>query len=211
MAAENPATGTLYIIAAPSGAGKTSLVKALLTGLEQVEVSVSYTTRPPRPGEQDGVDYHFISATEFRQLIATGALLEYAKVLKYDYYYGTGRDRVLSRLAAGSDVILEIDWQGAQQVREQFSDCCGVFILPPSRAALEQRLRARGQDSDAVIARRMTAAVDEMSHFNEFDYLLINDDFEQTLAALRAIFIANRQRCRVQTAKQQNLLHQLLS
>jgi len=171
--------GTLFIFSAPSGAGKTSLVKALLQAMDGIEVSVSHTTRPPRPGEVDGVDYHFVDVPTFEKMVAEGAFLEHARV--FDNYYGTARSSVEARLQAGVDVILEIDWQGARLVREQF--------LPPSREALEVRLRGRGQDSDEVIARRMRDAVREMSHYAEFDYLVINDDFEVALGELRAIVI----------------------
>ena len=207
------ATGTLYIVAAPSGAGKTSLVKRLTETLDGVEVSVSHTTRPPRPGERDGVDYHFVSAPEFSRLREADAFLECAQVFGHDHYYGTSRRSVGARLEAGFDLILEIDWQGARQVRQAMAEgaCCSVFILPPSLAALEQRLRGRGQDSDEVIARRMAAAVQEMSHYGEFDFLIVNDDFDHALQALRSVFIANRQRLPAVRRRQGELLNALLS
>lgn len=184
--------GTLFIVAAPSGAGKTSLVRALLHKLSGIRVSVSYTTRAPRPREQDGVDYHFVSPDDFRAMVADDAFLEHATV--FDRSYGTGRLWVEEQLKAGTDVILEIDWQGARQVRSAFAGTVGVFILPPSRDELERRLRARGQDGDEVIARRMRDAVSEMSHYDEFDYLIVNNDFDEALAELAAVVMAQRLR-----------------
>jgi len=203
------ALGTLYIIAAPSGAGKTSLVKALVECTPGVEVSVSHTTRAPRPGERDGMNYHFVDTAAFESLINAGVFLEYARV--FDHYYGTSRDAVLARLTVGMDVILEIDWQGARQVRELHPDCLSVFILPSSREVLRQRLIRRGQDAPEVIERRMRDAVQEMSHYHEFDYVVINDDFQQALESLRAVFIANRQRQSRQSARHRQLLATLLS
>ena len=203
------AAGTLFIFAAPSGAGKTSLVNALLEAMPGIEVSVSHTTRAPRPGEEDGVNYHFTDVETFLGMVAEGAFLEHAKV--FDNYYGTARANLEQRLAAGVDVILEIDWQGARQVREQFPDCVGVFILPPSRQALEERLRNRGQDSDEIIARRMRDAQQEMSHYAEFDYLVINDEFDTALQELRSIVLARRLRTPVQAARHAELLASLLA
>ena len=180
-----PSTGRLHVISAPSGAGKTSLVKALLAKRPELSVSVSYTTRTPRPHEVDGRDYHFVSGAEFTQLVAAGAFLEHARV--FDNQYGTGRDQVAAQLAAGRNVLLEIDWQGARQIRSNAPDCVSIFVLPPSRAALEERLRARGTDSDAVIARRLADAAADMSHCLEFDYAIVNDRFEQAVAELLAI------------------------
>ncbi len=200
--------GTLYIISAPSGAGKTSLVKALLERLSAVMVSVSHTTRAPRPGEQDGVDYHFIDPGEFERLVDAGEFLEHARV--FDNYYGTRRSSVLERLAAGEDVILEIDWQGARQVVAAFPQAVRVFILPPDREALQQRLQTRGQDSDAVIRRRMADAVIEMSHYDEYDYLIFNDDFDQALSELEALFRARRLRSDAQQRRYGNQLRELL-
>jgi guanylate kinase len=197
--------GTLYIISAPSGAGKTSLVKALLEQLEGVEVSVSHTTRSMRPGEKNGVDYHFVDEAQFLAMVGQAEFLEHAQV--FDNYYGTAQSAVEQRLEAGADVILEIDWQGAAQVRKQMPQSRSIFILPPSKAALEERLRGRGQDSDEVIARRMQDAVSEMSHFPEFDYLVINDDFEVALGELKAIMQANR----LLLARQEFLHKDLLS
>jgi guanylate kinase len=183
-------SATLYIVAAPSGAGKTSLVKALLEADPHVVVSVSHTTRAMRPGEQDGVDYNFVDVAQFEALVAEHRFLEYAKV--FDNYYGTSRDWVETTLAAGKDVILEIDWQGARIVRQAFAEAVGIFILPPSRLALEERLRGRGQDSDEIIARRMQDAKGEISHYDEFDYVVINDIFDEALLDLRAIVTARR-------------------
>ena len=180
-----PRTGQLYVISAPSGAGKTSLVQALLAARAELVVSVSHTTRTPRPHEIDGRDYHFVSAAEFARLVADGAFLENAQV--FDNYYGTGREQVSARLAAGRSVLLEIDWQGARQVRKSVPECVSIFILPPSRAVLEERLRARRTDSDAVIARRLADAATDMSHCREFDYAVVNDRFEQAVSDLLTI------------------------
>ncbi len=180
-------TGILYIVSAPSGAGKSSLLRALFdTGrAERLELSVSHTTRAPRPGEVDGSDYHFVSTDQFENMVSDNAFLEHARV--FDNCYGTARATVEVRLAAGRDVVLEIDWQGARRVRELLPDTVSVFILPPSRAALEARLTARGQDDGDVIARRMRDAVNEMSHYREYDFLIINDEFERALAELAAV------------------------
>lgn len=202
-------TGTLYIFSAPSGAGKTSLVKALLAQMNDIEVSVSHTTRAMRPGEQDGVDYHFISKDEFENLVEADAFLEHAQV--FDNFYGTARSSIETRLGAGADVILEIDWQGARQVRTWKSEAVSVFILPPSRKALEERLRGRGQDSDEIIARRMRDAVSETSHYAEFDYLVINDQFELALQDLQAIASTQRLRQIAQSARHATMLAALLA
>ena len=208
MQSDSP-QGSLYIFAAPSGAGKTSLVKALVETTADIEVSVSHTTRAPRPGEVDGVNYHFTDVAAFQAMVEQGAFLEHARV--FDNYYGTARANIEQRLAAGVDVILEIDWQGARQVREQFPDSIGIFILPPSRQALEERLRGRGQDGDEVIARRMRDAESEISHYGEFDYLVINDDFATALVELAAIVMAQRLRTRVQASRHQQMLQALLA
>ena len=201
--------GTLYIISAPSGAGKTSLVKALLQNTERLRVSVSHTTRAMRPGEVDGKDYHFVEVDTFRGMVADHAFLEHAQV--FDNYYGTSRSAALDLLKHGIDVILEIDWQGARQVRQMIPGTVSIFVLPPSRAALEQRLRNRGQDGDDVIARRMRDAVSEMSHCFEFDYLVINDDFDTALGELAAIIQANRLREPRQAAAHGGLIKALLA
>lgn len=177
--------GRLIILSAPSGAGKTSLAKALVQRLPDTVISVSHTTRPPRPGERDGVDYYFVDRETFERMVAGGRFLEYARV--FDHYYGTDRRAVESQLAAGRNVILDIDWQGARRVREQLPEAVSIFILPPSLAELERRLRGRAQDSDAVIARRMRDAVAEMRHYDEYDYVVVNDDFEAALGDLAAI------------------------
>ena len=200
--------GTLYIISAPSGAGKTSLVKALLERLAGVAVSVSHTTRAARPGEQEGVDYHFTDKAEFERLVAAGEFLEHARV--FDNYYGTRRTSVLERLEAGEDVILEIDWQGARQVYAAFPQALRVFILPPGRQALQERLTARGQDSDAVIGRRMADAINEMQHYDEYDYLIFNDDFDIALTELEALFRARRLRREAQQQRFAGELRALL-
>ena len=168
-------TGTLFIFSAPSGAGKTSLVKALLQSTSHIGISVSHTTRAPRAGEVDGQDYHFTAKDDFESLVTEQAFLEYAQV--FDNYYGTSKQWVESELAAGRDVILEIDWQGAQQVRQLMPSAVSVFIAPPSIAELENRLRGRGQDAEEIIQRRMQDARSEMSHYGEYDYLIVNDDF----------------------------------
>lgn len=208
-ASQPAAVGNLYVIAAPSGAGKTSLVRALIQDDPRLQVSISHTTRAPRPGEVDGEHYHFTTPEHFRELIANGRLLEHAEV--HGNYYGSARDQVQAAFAAGRDVILEIDWQGARQIRERFPSCVGIFILPPSRDALLERLRNRGQDSAEVIARRIANARGEMAHATEFDYLVINDRFDDALADLRAIFRALRLSMRVQAPRQQVLLSQLLA
>ena len=182
--------GQLYIIAAPSGAGKTSLVKALHEHLPGLAVSVSHTTRAMRPGEEDGVHYHFIDHAEFERMVEAGEFLEHARV--FDNFYGTAQSSVEVNLAAGQDVILEIDWQGAQQVRRVFPEALGIFILPPAREVLETRLRNRGQDDAEIIARRMRDAVTEIQHYAEFDFLVINDVFEEALRELACIFRAQR-------------------
>lgn len=203
------AAGSLYIIAAPSGAGKTSLVKGLLDTVRDITVSVSHTTRQPRPGEVHGEDYFFVDNAAFEKMRDDNEFLEHARV--FDNYYGTSRRSVENTLNRGLDVILEIDWQGAQQIRQLFPDSCSIFIFPPSRDALEQRLRSRGQDNNEVIERRMQDATTEMSHYQEFDYLVINDVFDQALQALTAIVVARRHRMNVQSQRQEHLLQQLLS
>ncbi|OUR72003.1 guanylate kinase [Methylophaga sp. 41_12_T18] len=202
-------SGSLFIVAAPSGAGKTSLVNALVAKYQQIKLSVSHTTRAPREGEVNGKDYFFVSQEQFAQMRDTGDFLESATV--FDNSYGTSSAAVMSELELGQDVILEIDWQGAQQVRKNQPDCTGIFILPPSKEALEHRLQGRGQDDDATIARRMRDAENEMSHYVEFDYLIINDDFELALDELKAIMTAQRQSITVQKQVQAKLLVELLA
>jgi guanylate kinase len=175
----------LFVVAAPSGGGKTSLISALLDEDERTRLSVSHTTRPPRPGEQDGVHYHFVDEFTFLDLVSQDAFLEHARV--FDYRYGTGRQSVEQQLASGHDVILDIDWQGARQIRKAFPSCCSIFIIPPSLEVLRQRLTGRGQDSESVIQRRMRDAQAEISHWTEFDFLIINDNFDEALADLHSI------------------------
>ncbi|HEY9147630.1 MAG TPA: guanylate kinase [Gammaproteobacteria bacterium] len=205
----NKGKGTLYIISAPSGAGKTSLVKALLESTVDIMVSVSHTTRGMRPGEVDGKDYHFTDVATFRSMIGDNAFLEHAQV--FDNFYGTSRSSALDMMERGVDVILEIDWQGAEQVRRKMPEAVSIFILPPSREELERRLRGRGTDADEVIAKRLGQAVEEMSHYGDFDYLVFNDDFDTALAQLRAIVLARRQRAEVQIAANQAILDALLA
>ena len=200
--------GTLFIISAPSGAGKTSLLKALMVDAQNIVVSVSHTTRAKRPGEIEGRDYHFVNQTQFLSMVGSSAFLEHAKV--FDNYYGTSQQHVEQQLLQGLDVILEIDWQGARQVRKIFPESVSVFVLPPSSEALAERLQNRAQDNDEIIARRMKDAVNEMSHYAEFDYLLVNDDFDTALQELRCIFTANRLRQLQQERNLENLLIELL-
>lgn len=183
-------TGTLFVVAAPSGAGKTSLVNALVKTLDNIKLSISYTTRLKRPGEKEGVHYYFIDQAEFDARVKAGDFLEHAVV--FGSSYGTSRKWVEDQLNAGIDVILEIDWQGAQQIRQCRLDCIEVFILPPSLAVLRRRLEERGQDDLKVIQSRMSAASNEISHCQEFDYILVNDDFNQTLQQFREIVLAKR-------------------
>lgn len=187
--------GTLFIVSAPSGTGKTSLVNALVERLSAVSLSVSHTTRPIRPGETDGVHYHFVDDDIFDSMIREGAFLEHADV--FDHRYGTALAPAQTRLEAGEDVILEIDWQGARQARAAVPGATGIFILPPSRETLLERLRSRGEDSDEVIERRMAAADEELSHQNEFDYRVVNDDFEIALQELETIVLDARHRAAV--------------
>ncbi|MDT4332755.1 guanylate kinase [Methylomonas sp. MED-D] len=202
-------TGKLYIVSAPSGAGKTSLVKRLTAELDGLTVSISHTTRPMRVGEQNGVDYFFVSLDEFEAMIERQAFLEHAQV--FDNFYGTAQRTVELALADGTDVILEIDWQGAQQVRNMLPDSESIFVLPPSIEILKQRLRGRGQDTEETIARRMQDAVTEISHYPEFDYLVVNDDFETALNQLKSIVIANRVAQRRQQQQIAGLLENLLN
>jgi guanylate kinase len=180
-----PSEGVLYIISAPSGAGKTSLVKALLKADPAIRLSVSYTTRAPRPGESDGRDYHFVSHQQFEKMLADGEFLEHAEV--YGNFYGTSKGSIGRDLNAGHDVLLEIDWQGAEQVRQHFPQSASIFILPPSFGALRTRLAGRGQDSDEVIERRLAAAAHDVAHAEAFDYIIVNDDFDHALQDLVAI------------------------
>ncbi len=204
--------GNLWIVSAPSGGGKTSLTRALLPELARhgvpAVVSVSTTTRAARPGEENGVHYHFVDEPRFVQMIAEGEFLEHAQV--FGRRYGTSRADTERLLACGTDVILDIDWQGARQVREQRPDTHSVFILPPSRSELERRLRARGQDSDEVIAARMRAAREEMSHYGEYAHLVVNEEFGQALSELTAVFLALRLACASQQKRHSKLIAALL-
>jgi guanylate kinase len=181
----SPRRGRLFVIAAPSGAGKTSLVRALMQREPALRFSISFTTRPQRPAEVHGRDYFFVTKADFARMVAAGDFLEHAKV--FDNFYGTARQQVESSLAAGQDLILEIDWQGAAQIRRAMPECRSVFILPPSRAELERRLRGRGTDSEDVIERRLRDAAGDMGHWNEFDYVVVNDDFERAIGELQAV------------------------
>ncbi|BED90514.1 MULTISPECIES: guanylate kinase [Pseudoalteromonas] len=200
--------GNLFILSAPSGAGKSSLITALLKKHADMKVSVSHTTRSPRPGEENAVHYHFVSADEFKALIAKDDFFEWAQV--FDNYYGTSKQAIESQLNAGIDVFLDIDWQGAQQVREIMPSVQTIFILPPSKAELEQRLNNRGQDSAEVIAGRMAKAQSETSHYNEYDYVVVNDDFETALSNIETIVLAQRLTLKAQASRHHDLITNLL-
>jgi guanylate kinase len=200
--------GKMFIVAAPSGAGKTSLVNAMVKEMTDVQISVSYTTRRPREGERDGVDYHFIQENLFEQMVIDQAFLEYATV--FGRHYGTGRQWVLDKLHQGIDIILEIDWQGARQLRELFSQVVSIFILPPSMEELAQRLIKRQQDEQDIIEERMAKAHAEMVHYNEFDYLIINRDFSTAKEQLKHIILAERLKLRDQQHAEAGLIAQLL-
>lgn len=200
--------GLLFVIAAPSGAGKTSLVRALMQRLPSLRFSISYTTRRPRENEQHGRDYFFVDRAEFDRMVANGEFLEHAQV--FDNCYGTSRAQVDQMLAQGDNVLLEIDWQGAQQVRRTMPECRTIFILPPSRAALEQRLRGRATDSDEVIARRLRDSIADMSHWREFEYVVINDDFERATNDLEAIASGRGEHLKASRSEIQTLVQSLL-
>lgn len=201
--------GTLYILSAPSGAGKTSLVQSVIKALPFVRISVSHTTRAMRPGETDGVNYHFTDVATFHEMASRGEFFEYAEV--FGNYYGTSQTWVQETLEQGLDIILEIDWQGAQQVRRLMPAAKSIFILPPSLEALRERLMNRGQDDQDVIENRMRQALNEMSHYVEYDYLVINDNFDLALEELKAIFIANTLTLGAQQEEHQALLEQLFN
>jgi len=200
-------SGSLFVISAPSGAGKTSLVHALLSSNAQIDLSVSYTTRPPREGEVEGVAYHFVSRETFVEMAGRGEFLESAEV--YGNLYGTSQTWISQENAKDRDILLEIDWQGAMQVRRLFPQCISIFILPPSLEALQQRLNGRGTDSGEVIARRMAAVRDDVAHVAEFDYVIINDDLNEALRDLNAVVLAARLRGLRQMTRHQTLINQL--
>ena len=200
-------SGSLFIISAPSGAGKTSLVHALLNINPQIGLSVSYTTRNPRPGEYDGKDYHFVSRDTFLAMAKRGEFLESAEV--YGNLYGTSQAWISQENAKDHDILLEIDWQGAAQVRRLFPECVSIFILPPSMEALEQRLRGRGKDNEEVIAKRMAAVREDVAHVAEFDYVIINDNLNEALRELNAVVLSARLRCAKQLSRHQLLINQL--
>lgn len=202
------AIANLFVVSAPSGAGKTSLLKQLLIDLDSAETSISHTTRAKRNAEVDGVDYHFVDINVFKQLLKDDAFYEHAEV--FGNFYGTSKASIADQLARGIDVILEIDWQGARQIKKQLPQSRSIFILPPSKTELESRLKGRGQDDDEIIAKRMNAAIGEMSHYNEYDYLVINDDFSTAVREIEAIIRAERQKQGIQQQKHAQLLCNLL-
>ena len=201
--------GTLYIVAAPSGAGKSSIVNATLARDPRISLSISFTSRAPRPGERHAQHYHFVSEAQFQAMIDAGEFFEYARV--HGDWKGSARQSVEPQLAAGQDVLLEIDWQGARQVREKVPEAVSVFILPPSRDALEERMRKRGQDSEEVIAQRLAAAREEMSHYGEFDYVIVNEVFDTAVEEMCAIFTASRLRREAQKVRHAGLIQALLT
>ncbi|KGQ46297.1 guanylate kinase [Gallibacterium anatis] len=203
--------GNLYIVSAPSGAGKSSLISALLQQQPsyEMQVSISHTTRQPRPNEEHGKHYYFVDHKEFERLIAEDAFLEYAEV--FGNYYGTSLPMIERSLKQGIDVFLDIDWQGAQQVRKKVPAAKSIFILPPSLQELERRLVGRGQDSNEVIAARMKKAISEISHYDEYDYLIINDDFDQALSEIKVVLKAEKLRVERQVQRHQLLISQLLA
>ena len=200
-------SGNLFIVSAPSGAGNTSLVNALLASDEEIDLSVSYTSRPPRPGEANGKDYHFVSRETFLHMAEHGDFLESAEV--YGNLYGTSQSWIKAEIASGRDILLEIDWQGATQVRSKFAGCISIFILPPSLQALEDRLNGRKQDSAEVIARRIASAKEDVAHVAEFDYVIINDKLDEALQQMKAVVVAAGLRRDRQIVRQQNLIDQL--
>jgi guanylate kinase len=207
MQISHPTPGSLFVVAAPSGAGKSTLVNALLAQEPAIRLSISFTTRPPRPGEHDGREYHFTTVEDFLERKANGEFLESAEV--HGNYYGTSRIVIEQQMRAGTDILLEIDWQGAQQVKKQFPQAVGIFILPPSIPALEERLKKRGQDEPHVITRRILAAGGEMAHAPEFEYVIINQEFATALAELNAVVKATRCRFAQQATRNAELFTQL--
>jgi guanylate kinase len=199
----------LYIISAPSGGGKTSLMKAVVSKMDNLVVSVSYTTRPPRPGEVDGVNYYFVDTQNFNQMLNQGDFLEYAEV--FGSFYGTSKRWVDDQIQKNKDVILEIDWQGAAQIRKLYPESTSIFILPPSLDILYDRLKQRKQDSEAVIEKRMTAAKSECKHYQEFDYIVINNNFDTAVAEIESIILSTRLRCDIQSQKHRQLIGKILA
>jgi guanylate kinase len=204
----NQAKANLFVVSAPSGAGKTSLLKKLISELNGVQTSISHTTRAKRAAEVDGVDYHFVEPEAFKLLVEQEAFYEHAEV--FGNHYGTSKSSIANQREQGIDVILEIDWQGARQIKQQLPESLSIFILPPSKHELESRLQGRGQDDEAIIKGRMDAAISEMSHYNEYDYVVINDDFEQAVFEIKAIIVAERQKLAIQSKKHAQLLCNLL-
>lgn len=208
MNKQDHTTGQLYVISAPSGAGKTSLVKALLESTSNLQVSVSHTTRAIRPGETDGINYHFVDESEFTSIRDAHGFFEWAQV--FGNFYGTSRHAIQERLAEGIDIVLEIDWQGARQVKMLVDDAVSIFVLPPSTAALRKRLTDRGQDDDEIIEGRMQAARDELAHYDEADFIVLNDDFEIALQDLQSIIRAQRLSQQVQSRELTSVIADLL-
>ncbi len=202
-------TGNVFIVAAPSGGGKTSLVRNLIDTLDDIKVSISHTTRAMRPGEQNGIDYFFVDKDQFIQMVNNNEFIEHAQV--FNHFYGTSTSQIQDRLKQGIDVVLDIDWQGAEQIRRMFPNAVSVFIVPPSLEVLKQRLMNRSQDKPEVIEDRMIKAQDEMSHFPEFDYVIVNDQFDRAASELRSIVVADRLQIARQVNKQAKLLSFLLS
>ena len=201
-------TGTLYIVSAPSGTGKTSLVNALVRDTNHLKLSISHTTRPPRPKEIDGYNYHFIDTAKFKQMQMAGVFMESAEV--FGNFYGTSQEAVQKMLDEGHDVVLEIDWQGAEQIKARFPEAISIFILPPSISALKERLNGRGQDAEDIINHRMDKAISELQHHHKADFIVVNDDFEEALKSLKAIVKSNRMTTEKQKIINQRLINQLL-
>ena len=202
-------SGSLFIVAAPSGGGKTSLVKKLINDLSNIVVSISHTTRNMRPGETNGVDYFFVDDKEFLKMVDDSSFVEHAQV--FNHYYGTSAAQIMERLKSGIDVVLDIDWQGANQIKSSFKDAVSIFVIPPSLEILKERLMNRQQDDSKTIAGRMHSAQDELSHYKDFDYLIVNDDFDIAASELQSIVVAHRLKIERQALKQRKLLSFLLS